>query len=225
MPDKICEYCGKSYTVPQWRVTKSRFCSNECKSAFKSGLVVIEGETLKRCAQCRVIKPLSEFLINIHAKSRRKSSCKACRKASLNEYYERNKEKRDAATRRWEANNPDKVRAQHKRTHQRVRQAVIDAYGARCVCCSETTPEFLAVDHIYNDGAEHRRKVGHSTKFYRWLRNNGFPKDRFQLLCHNCNIAKSFYGQCPHQAKQTGEPITQSVLARSAPSFPALTSV
>jgi hypothetical protein len=32
----------------------------------------------------------------------------------------------------------------------------------------------------------------------------GYPKDRYQLLCHNCNMAKGFYGLCPHQ-EQKGE--------------------
>lgn len=35
--------------------------------------------------------------------------------------------------------------------------------------------------------------------FYRWLKNNGFPKKDFQLLCFNCNCAKGFFGMCPHK--------------------------
>jgi len=39
-----------------------------------------------------------------------------------------------------------------------------------------------------------------STKFYRWLVENDFPEG-FQILCHNCNFAKSHNpGGCPHAA-------------------------
>lgn len=83
---------------------------------------------------------------------------------------------------------------------QSIRQQMINAYGDACACCGETEPHFLAVDHINNDGAAHRRAGGYTgTAMYLWLRRNGFPKDRFQLLCHNCNVAKGLYGVCPHK--------------------------
>lgn len=34
--------------------------------------------------------------------------------------------------------------------------------------------------------------------FREWQRKNNYPKG-FQVLCHNCNLAKGFYGKCPHQ--------------------------
>jgi len=89
-----------------------------------------------------------------------------------------------------------------------LRMAVIEAYGGRCVCCGTTHVQFLCVDHINGDGAKHRKalfgkSVGAAgTKFYRWLKANGFPSG-FQLLCWNCNAAKHFYGWCPHQQEKT----------------------
>lgn len=32
---------------------------------------------------------------------------------------------------------------------------------------------------------------------YRWLRKNGFPKDRFRVLCFNCNCARNRTGGLP----------------------------
>ena len=106
--------------------------------------------------------------------------------------------------------------ADYAREHSRkVKLEVIAAYGYKCVCCGESEPKFLSIDHIFNDGAEHRRQLveqgvlkkapyGHimygSDKMYRWLKRQGYPKDRFQLLCYNCNCAKGFWGKCPHQA-------------------------
>jgi hypothetical protein len=33
------------------------------------------------------------------------------------------------------------------------------------------------------------------------LKRRGFPPGH-QVLCHNCNMAKQFYGQCPHKKLQ-----------------------
>ena len=82
----------------------------------------------------------------------------------------------------------------------RAKAAVIAAYGGRCVCCLEATPEFLTIDHIAGGGSVHRRALrrpgGHL--FYVWLRHQGFPKG-FRLLCFNCNSARGFWGYCPHE--------------------------
>lgn len=104
----------------------------------------------------------------------------------------------------WEKRNPEKARNKALRyepeRRARLRSEVLQAYGGRCACCGEPEPKFLGVDHINNDGAEHRRELNISagSRFYKWLKANKFPKDNFQLLCHNCNFAKGMYGECPH---------------------------
>ena len=94
-----------------------------------------------------------------------------------------------------------------RRKYRKLRAQVLEAYGGKCQCpsCDVTTPEFLQIDHVNDDGGEHRRQLfgsnkrGCSHRFYTWLRKNGFPKEGFQLLCANCNFAKGHYGKCPHQ--------------------------
>jgi hypothetical protein len=69
-----------------------------------------------------------------------------------------------------------------------------------CACCGEGTYEFLAIDHVNGGGSQHRKTVkGHVV---RDICRNDFP-DGYQVLCHNCNMAKGFYGQCPHQGGQS----------------------
>lgn len=83
----------------------------------------------------------------------------------------------------------------------KLRVELLAAYGGRCACCGEDTPEFLTVDHIRGNGAEHRRELmtpGRKVLLYPWLRRNGYPKDNFQLLCANCNMAKGRGKICPH---------------------------
>jgi hypothetical protein len=76
---------------------------------------------------------------------------------------------------------------------------VFVAYGGKCVCCEEDGFGFLTMDHINNDGNQHR-KSGRDKgfHFYRRLKQDGFPKD-VQILCNNCNLAKYRYGKCPHE--------------------------
>lgn len=79
------------------------------------------------------------------------------------------------------------------------RQKVIDFLGGKCVCCGETEPTFLAIDHVEDNGKEHREKIGRN--ICRWLIKNNFERsEEFQLLCHNCNHAKRL-GDCPHLTK------------------------
>jgi hypothetical protein len=88
----------------------------------------------------------------------------------------------------------------------KLRDAAIIAYGGfKCACCCETTPEFLSLDHMNNDGAERRRELGQQggLAFYKWLRDHRYPAG-LQVLCMNCNFGKSRNGgTCPHKAAQT----------------------
>lgn len=90
------------------------------------------------------------------------------------------------------------VRDSGRNKRLRAKRLVLTAYGGLCQCCGEARPEFLAVDHINNDGKLDRELVGSSSRFYYWLIRNSFPKNRYQLLCFNCNFAKAAYGECPH---------------------------
>jgi len=92
-------------------------------------------------------------------------------------------------------------RKANKKYKARLKAEVIAAYGSKCACCGEKVEGLLAIDHINNDGKEHRKQVpGHS--LYLWLKNNGFPKDKFQLLCVSCNWGKMKFGICPHQTSK-----------------------
>jgi hypothetical protein len=70
-----------------------------------------------------------------------------------------------------------------------------------CACCGEKEMKFLALDHINNDGAKHRKQIKAregGAIIYRWVEKNNYPP-MFQVLCFNCNWAKSKYGECPHK--------------------------
>lgn len=81
---------------------------------------------------------------------------------------------------------------------KKIKQIVVEHYGGECACCGEKEVAFLTVDHINNDGAEHRKEVKH-TRMYVWLRQNGYPPG-YQILCWNCNCGRAINGGiCPHK--------------------------
>ena len=96
--------------------------------------------------------------------------------------------------------------------------------GGRCICCGEMDISFLQIDHKHGHGSVHRRliKPGDSRSAARVssrmllgdLKKRGFPKildlgngvyDELQVLCANCNYAKSHMGYCPHNPEDTLE--------------------
>jgi hypothetical protein len=125
------------------------------------------------------------------------------RSAYFKQYYAEHKEKIKARAREYYEAHREEQRAKQNAKLEEIRNTVLEHYGSMCACCGETEPQFLNIDHINNDGAEHRRAIGNrvGSSFYRWIIKNNFPKD-LQLLCCNCNMAKGLYGTCPHEERK-----------------------
>jgi hypothetical protein len=92
--------------------------------------------------------------------------------------------------------NNDKIRF-YRVTYKKI---VFDHYGWKCACCAETTPQFLTVDHVQNDGFKDKsgKKRICGYPMYMKIVNEGFGP-RYQILCMNCNHGKNMNnGICPH---------------------------
>ena len=99
-------------------------------------------------------------------------------------------------TKRKSLNRKNAIAYQH-----RLHDAILGAYGRICVCCGEQQVKFLSIDHVNEDGKDHRRKKGQSAGWWRHVRDQGFPAD-FQILCYNCNIGKYRNGGIrPHRER------------------------
>ncbi|RDJ35314.1 MAG: hypothetical protein DWQ19_10900 [Crenarchaeota archaeon] len=72
-----------------------------------------------------------------------------------------------------------------------IKKEVLSHYGTTC-SCGESDDVVLTLDHINDNGAEHRKKLGRrGFNFYLWLRKNNFPNDPpLQVLCANCQYDK-----------------------------------
>lgn len=84
----------------------------------------------------------------------------------------------------------------HQNHRRRLREEVISKYGGLCACCGETEIKFLCIDHVNGGGNKERKEVKQSSLYYRLKREP--VSDQYQVLCHNCNFAKTAYGSCPH---------------------------
>jgi len=82
-------------------------------------------------------------------------------------------------------------------TEETRKVVVLTHYGnGKCACvrCGVDDVRVLCIDHINDDGKEHRAKIGGGGRhIYKWLVENNYPEG-FQTLCMNCNWLK----RCEH---------------------------
>lgn len=106
----------------------------------------------------------------------------------------------NAAKKEWRDANPlyNTVAAR-----QRFLEALSHYGGPVCKCCGEDNIFFLTLDHVNNDGAEHRRETGGKSgkNLAWWLKKHNYPSG-FQVLCFNCNCGRARNGGvCPHHGE------------------------
>ncbi len=216
---KKCLRCGAGYEVIPSMEESSKYCSEACKyndPLYRRGesVVRIGEEVRKICRKCKIPLPLDSFAYQERGLLKRYSMCNPCKAVKMADTYASTRTERLAKGKKWQTENRERANAIARKHNQKVKAEAIKEYGGRCACCGETEPKFLSVDHIYNDGAQERRETskggrgyGSAGSIWRYLRQRGYPKDRYQLLCFNCNCAKGFYGQCPHQGTPVARPI------------------
>ncbi len=106
---------------------------------------------------------------------------------------------------------PDEVKERSRQRYFKKRLSILQHYSDStvpfCACCGEKEIKFLSLDHINGGGTKHRQELQKSaikpaggSSIVCWIIRNNFPSG-FQVLCHNCNQAKGFYGKCPHKEK------------------------
>ena len=68
-----------------------------------------------------------------------------------------------------------------------LKREVLTHYGGgKCACvrCGEARLACLSIDHINGGGTQHIKEIGIGSYFYKWLKNNDYPKG-YQTLCMN----------------------------------------
>lgn len=103
----------------------------------------------KKCALCGETKPASDFHRAVREPCGLKSRCKPCISETAKTWKPRDPVKLNASVRRWQANNPEKVReiarANYRRNHTRYRAERAEAYlGSREAILAEQKKRYHA---------------------------------------------------------------------------------
>ena len=194
---KTCRVCSTPIPSPKG---PQAYCSNECRPASLVRLheqqrVARALRPIPQCRECHVALP---------GRRSDRRRCDQCQRVAYNtgarSRYHASPTDQKRRQNVWNERHPGLRNERGRARHRLLRLATFEAYGgAKCACCGEGTHEFLGIDHLNDNGAEERRQgfASGGAAFYRRLQKLGYPPG-YQILCHNCNMAKGFYGQCPH---------------------------
>lgn len=138
------------------------------------------------CNKCKIRKPIEQYNDQSRNNGLKRLYCKKCQ-------YQNQQ--------RWRSINLDYYNKGIREKRRRFRIEMVNAYGGKCVCCGETEIQFLSLDHINGGGEAERKKFFGPSGVLAYLKSRGWPTDKYQILCHNCNMSKGFYGECPHMRK------------------------
>jgi hypothetical protein len=138
----------------------------------------------KRCAKCKVTKPVAEFYKNTARTDGVSVYCAKCLVVDID------------------------ARKLRRRTE------LLTLLGGRCRRCGyDADPHALHVDHVNGGGAAERR-AGLSVTSASLLRGVAAHPEKFQLLCANCNLIKKIERREFGSRTYRQPPLTERVLRR-----------
>ncbi len=141
-----------------------------------------EGEHMKRCPSCKILKSITDFDKNIKGRRGVQPYCNPCRRRQAKIWREKHK---------------GRLKPMFKKVRDDLKKEVLAFYSENpkhpaCRKCGIDDIDVLCIDHIHNDGGKFRKEskggMG-GANVYRWLRKNNFPEGH-QTLCMNCNLKK-----------------------------------
>jgi len=174
---------GKTYYQKNKEAGRCSCCSDDVAPGKTMCQKHLDEKTAKQ-AKKRAERKVSG-LCPVCGKDKPESGKKTCAKClkRINEWY-----------------SSSEYKERYKEVRKQQYDIVIAYYGGKCNNCGEQNPLALTLDHINNDGNQHRKRLNkYGSGFYKWVIDNDFPDD-LQLLCANCNLMKHRNGGvCPHQ--------------------------
>lgn len=160
----------------------------------------------KRCLNCGISKPHTDFYVERSRSDGRRPYCKVCCKNRNAKNYTEHRVERAAYNKKYVTSNRQKINEKNTNWRKNVRLAVLRHYSngsLSCACCGEPNLEFLCIDHVAGGGNRHRKEVGQGGyAIYIWLRQRQFPEG-FRVLCFNCNYAVIDGKPCPHTFRES----------------------
>ncbi len=169
---KICRVCGVELNDNNWYPSCKKKCDYICIEC------------------CKIRTKIDQLKNKEHYKEYRKN------------YRILNKTTIDSQIKEWRLENKDRVNELGRGYNKRTKEKIIRHYSngtMKCACCGEDDINCLSIDHINNNGTEHKKETG--GHLYWWIKKNNFPEG-FQVLCYNCNIVKYIVGNCDYRKKE-----------------------
>lgn len=168
------------------------------------------------CKKCDTIKDISEFWKDKTQSGGYHFYCKKCEGAMNKKRRLENADKYKKLAKKYYRKGRIKIiekqKERYQKKHSEIREQqrvairakrlkVLDYYSQgklECACCGESEFKFLSIDHIDNNGYQHRKQLD-GKNLYGWLIKNDYPSG-FQVLCMNCNWGKAMNDNvCPHK--------------------------
>lgn len=120
------------------------------------------------------------------------------------QWQKQNRQYRALWFRKYRMKNPGINAAYNRKVRLELKTIVYRHYGNKCQCCGETEWEFLSIDHVNQDGHKERKLHIGGGAIYRHIRNQGFPKSKYRILCFNCNQSARYgNGTCIHKRRKS----------------------
>jgi len=144
----------------------------------------------KKCPHCGEAKLISAFYNDRSQNTGKSVWCRQCHSNDNKKYKYNRKEYYQT----YRKKNRKSISRKNRERRKAIKIEVLTYYGNGkicCVICGEEREACLSIDHINEDGANHRRqlKSGYAAHFHEWLKHENFPEG-YQTLCMNCQWVK-----------------------------------
>ena len=143
---------------------------------------------MKKCRICEVELTKNNWMPSLMKKNC--VICRNCNNAKGQQWREKNRARANELANKWYHANPEKYHGVTTKHRRKLRIETLIEYGGKCVNCGIEDLDVLDIDHIFNDGAADRKKNLFAYNLFRQLKKQGYPKERHQVLCKNCNWKK-----------------------------------
>lgn len=91
----------------------------------------------------------------------------------------------------WKGGITSNMKTYQKEYLRKVRDAVLEALGGRCVGCGFDDKRALQIDHINGRGSKERKERPYRGNFHKHVLKSFLSQEnKYQLLCANCNWIK-----------------------------------
>jgi len=140
------------------------------------------------------------IICNKNKAAKGRKYCHTCsEKRRSPEAQERRRINTNIRVSKWSKNHRENINKWRRNNREQKKIEVINMYGGKCACCSESNLGFLTIDHINNDGGIKRKENTSEGNIIDHLFHKPIDKLNYQILCFNCNYGKNCNnGVCPH---------------------------